>query len=563
MQLALTSPVIVICILLVSASLNLAEPSGSPRGALRKVSVQEVKSSIETQLAELLGSDQDVHAPLSAARNRLAAIEAATWQTFQALPKNNLGRLNPRAVRYIVHNYFAKEHGWLISGLEPHGQRPNTTEMHDVSVLQDKAPALVEAFLEDRRADRGLVLGDIVAMIAVLERFIFNESLTLLETAYALNGKSVDAELDEDALHEVLQSYLLLFAQGRRADPSNVTRHQAYKAAQQRNRPEIAEYEHNAVLNFAYANRHTTSPFLPRQYTFKAATEIVGDLAQRYGKWQDAECRLMKEHLMELDPTGFGRVPLGAFYADDPASVYHFSESVDYLRKTGALDESGLGGPKVLVANYLVGPSNCIATSDYYSVCCLNECDSLMNELERHVQAPAVAPDRLLLLASHLSSASVDAPRQLPNLLVEKLHAIAALHGGEVPLHGRLFAQWLHYAFPFECPYPSLMQSAAALTPSEWLEGQATANLEERTQHIATIGGIGPSDADMMAQWTDDELLPLHASRRTVMDAARAMVLIAAVFVAIRTALPLAQNALHSMGVAVKKDDDLVLPMRM
>lgn len=549
-----------------SISLSFGEQVAPSRRSLRKVSIREVQSSIEAQLAELLGSEHGGRAtPLSAARNRLAAIEAATWQTFQALPKNKIGRLAPPAVRYIVHNYFAKEHGWLISGLEPHGNQPNISEVHEMSVMQDKAPALVEAFLEDRRADHGLVLGDIVAMIAVLEQLIFNESVGLLEISYALNGISVDEKLDEETLHEVLLSYLLIFAQGRKADPSNVARHHAYKEVQKRNRPELAEYEHDAVLNFAYAKRHVNNPFVRRVYTFEAAAEIVGDMAQRYGKWQDAECRLMKEHLVELDPTGFGRVPLGAFYAENPGSIYHFSESVEYLRKTGALDESGLGGAKVLIANYLVGPSNCIATSDYYSVCCLNECDSLMNDLERQVQAPAVAPERLLNLASQLSSASVDAPRKLPNLLVEKLHVIAVRHGGEVPLHGRLFAQWMHYAFPFECPYPSVLKSAAALTPSEWLDGRATAKEDEREHHIA-LGSSEPiaTDAHTMPQWSDEEVLPLHASRRTVLDAMRAIVLLAALFVAARPALPLLRYTMRFMGATEKKEDDqFVLPMRL
>lgn len=515
------------------------------------------------QLAELLSSDQE--SASNTARSRLGDIEAATWQTFQALPKNELGRLSPPAVRYIVHNYFAKEHGWLIKGLEPQGHRPNASEVHDVSVLQDKAPALVEAFLEDRRSDRGLVLSDIVAMIAVLERFIVDESLTLLEASYTLNGKSVHEDLNENELHGVLQSYLLIFAQGHKAT-SNATRHQAYKELQIRHRPEVREYEHNAVLNYVYANRHTTNPFVPRRYTLQAAAEIVRDMAHRYGKWQNSDCSQMKDHLIELDPTGFGRVPLSAFYKEDPQSVYHFSESVDYLRQIGALDESGLGGAKVLASNYILGPSNCIAVSDYYSVCCLNECDSLMNELERQAQAPAVAPERLLLLASQLSSDSVDAPRELPSLLVEKLHEIAALHGGQVPLHGRLFAQWLHYAFPFECPYPSRLESAQALTPSAWLDGRHTSDKEERAHHIATGSGasaVDVNDMQSMSHWTEDEILPLDAPRRAVLGAARSMVLLAVILVAVRTALPTIRSSLHSLGVVEKKGDDYVLPMRI
>ena len=42
----------------------------------------------------------------------------------------------------------------------------------------------------------------------------------------------------------------------------------------------------------------------------------------------------------------------------------------------------------------------------------------------------------------------------LETKLVSHLEAVAEQNGGQVPLHGRLFAQWLHYVFPYECPYP-------------------------------------------------------------------------------------------------------------
>ena len=35
-----------------------------------------------------------------------------------------------------------------------------------------------------------------------------------------------------------------------------------------------------------------------------------------------------------------------------------------------------------------------------------------------------------------------------------RLDEIASLHAGPVPLHSRLFRQWMHHAYPRECPYP-------------------------------------------------------------------------------------------------------------
>merc|ERR1719265_2406215 len=179
-----------------------------------------------------------------------------------------------------------------MTGLEPHGMQLNASEIHDVSILQDKAPLLVENILESRQGDRGLAFTDIVAMIAVLEQLMFDESVTLLQAAYRLNGISDQDQISEEKLHQVLQSYLILFGQGSKANLHNATYHQL--VVQSRKRPELQEFEHDAVLNFEYARRHQTNPFISRQYSFQAAAEITEALAQQYGKWQNSECRDMK-----------------------------------------------------------------------------------------------------------------------------------------------------------------------------------------------------------------------------------------------------------------------------
>merc|ERR1719265_2922813 len=119
-----------------------------PSDFLRKVSTREIVNDLEASLSDLLSG----HAS-AAASKRLAAIESSIWRTFQSMPKNGMGRLAPPAVRYIVHGYFAREHGWQIKGLEPHGMQMNHTQVHDVSILQDKVPLLVENLLEERQSD--------------------------------------------------------------------------------------------------------------------------------------------------------------------------------------------------------------------------------------------------------------------------------------------------------------------------------------------------------------------------------------------------------------------------
>merc|ERR1739845_310706 len=56
-----------------------------------------------------------------------------------------------------------------------------------------------------------------------------------------------------------------------------------------------------------------------------------------------------------------------------------------------------------------------------------------------------------------------------PLTMQAQLQSIANSNGGEVSLHGRPFAQWMHKAFPLECPRPH--EGASLLgpqTPDEW-----------------------------------------------------------------------------------------------
>merc|ERR1719210_235505 len=413
------------------------------------------------------------HTPVA---QHLKKIEASLAVTFQALPKNAVGRLGPRSVRHIVHNYFAREHGWQLHGLEPQGMRTNASEVHEVSILQDRSPALVEALVEAQLSDRGLALGDVAAMVALLERLILNESVDLLEPSYFLNGLSAGEGVPESGLHEILTSYLLVFEMGLRGDLEDVKKHWLIKEKVSQfgeSWPAMVEFEANALMNHIFQTRDAVNPFVERRFTFGEAAQIVDVLAQGFGKHQNAECSRMRDALLAMDTDGSGLIPLSTFYAKSDKREYQFTESVEYLRQIGAVDDSWKREPRVRVANYVIGPSNCIASSSYYSVCCLSECDDLMHELEGSIQAPAATPERIFQVVQKLASSEVSAD------LVTKLRLISEQNSGEVPLHGRLFAQWLHLAFPHDCPFPHIAEGTE-LRAHDWLGGKAIASAGER-----------------------------------------------------------------------------------
>jgi hypothetical protein len=521
------------------------------------MSSAELEVSLRESLEGVMGS--------GVTAKRSQTIEASMWKTFQALPKNEYGRLAPKTVRYIVHNYFAKEHGWLIEGLEPAGMRANTSDVHSASIIQNKAPALLEALLEERQNDRGLTLQDSVAMVAALEHLIFDESIILLENAYHLNALNPTEELDEANLHEVLRSYLLLFRQGSDANLADGAYHRALKSrySTKAGWHEIVDYELDIQQNYEFNVQHKVNPFKSRTYSFTEASNMVINLAENYGKWQNADCVDMKEHLMSMDTKGTGRIPLDTFYKSDQGSAYEFTESIEYLRAAGALDESLQGNPGVLVANYLAGPSNCIASNPFYSVCCLNECEKLMNEIEEHVKGPSASAHHLLGLLQNMSSSTVEAPRQFSDEMTGRLNQIAEQNAGTIPVHGRLFAQWLHYAFPYECPMPASSQHA--LTPSAWLNGAAIGTPEEREQHIQMVDELELAGEHAVADWTDEEILPLfepvRRSRSSLAHFLRVAMQLAAILFVLKSALTALQAAVRAHQGKDVNDKKCALPI--
>jgi len=439
-----------------------------------------------------------------------------------------MGRLSPVASRHMIRNYFAATHGWIINGLEQHAMNTNVTDVHQSTILLDKVPQLAEGLLFAKRAGHGLSLTDVVAMAAALEQIIFDETLELLKVAYAFNKHETSELLNNEVLHDILDSYLLLFEQGSVANLTNPERHHYIKRrrlGQDTNWHDVRMYVQDTVKNIEYMQKDVRNPFAPLVYSFDQVAHISEYLIHGYGRVQDAECRGMAQALAELDPEGSGRIPLHIFYSQPYTADYQFKETVFYLRQVGALDDTGV--PSVRIANYVQGPSNCMASS-YYSVCCLVACEGLMRELEGSIRAPQVLPEQLLILVGNLSSPSIDAPRDISPDLASKLHTIADRHGGMVPLHSRLFAQWMHLAFPRECPFPYVAADPVLMTPSHWHGGgvdekDLKVTPEERKRLVEESANMAaglPAGDALVPEWSEEEMLFLQESPRRIFGGA-------------------------------------------
>jgi len=247
---------------------------------------------------------------------------------------------------------------------------------------------------------------------------------------------------------------------------------------------------------------------------FADVVRVAEEVGERYGRWQDTECQGLKDKLARYGDQATGRVRLADFYRGNVHDGhFEFSESIAYLREIGALDESEATTPRVIVPNYINGPSNCVASSSYYSVCCINECEGLLGHLEERLGAPDGSPAEIAALASSLASATRAAGRDLSAPLMDKLQDVAEHHGGHVPLHGRLFAQWMHLAYPMECPFPHLAGTANPVKGAVFQRqtgSKASASGQEMHQHIQDAPreeATAPQEEGTCGMWTMTEEL--------------------------------------------------------
>ncbi|CAE7212157.1 selD [Symbiodinium sp. CCMP2592] len=403
---------------------------------------QEPKALLE-ELEQVLGAEHR-----EAAEQRLHEFEDDLRITFKALPKNGRGAVAAPSARYALHRLFNQRHGWQIKGLETAGGAWDADS--PVTAMGDRVPPKMRELFEDRLGSYGMTLHELAILAATMDKMFETDVAERLRIVYKASALKAEDLITYNQAKNVLWTYVATFITGPQVE--SLTEGEVHKALEHFTTrfPRHTEAKELLTTIAAEVAGHLTS------YDFETLQKILSKFGQRLGALEDTECKVMKNRLTSLEHReGSGLVRLGDFYGNDRFD-FHFTESPSYLRGAGLLDESNPDDPKVIIPNYLAGPSNCVQPSGYYSICCFDECEQLMDQVEEGLEAPMGTPEKIASLVSGLPSSSQPANRTLSPHLTQLLDEVAGHHGGMVPIHGRLFAQWMHEAYPRECSYPHL-----------------------------------------------------------------------------------------------------------
>jgi hypothetical protein len=490
----------------------LALPVGASSGFLDRSATHtltaEQKSAVLAAIEKALGENHR-----QATEVRLVPLVNALAPTLTALPKNRHGKFGHMAVRYALHRLFVQRHAWFVKGIDLNGDfGDDASHTTPTDMLQDGVPDEVQTLFEERLGSEGLGAHEVAVMAATFENLAHAESMERLRLAYevkrlAQGDKNLTAEIADSILEIYMAAYIMgldlsqMIKEGQ-GESSVVTKVEVYPGFN-----DVREFVHR-VRKESTSDRSTIS--------FADLSHVVTRIGDEYGRWQHYECDDLKRKLFAIEDDGTGRVPLAKFY-DAAINLGHwqFAETPDYLRSMGALDESIPSTPRVIVSNYILSPSNCVASSNYYSVCCLDECEELVGQLEREISAPAAKPERIASLVATMPSSTTPPNQTIPTRLRERLYEIATANDGLVPLHGRMFAQWMHHAYPRECPYPHMSGTFKAMRLKDYakLTGlESTMSEEEMQEYVASSV---TSDEVSEITWShQDELYveqaPLH-----------------------------------------------------
>jgi len=467
--------------------------------------------------------DEALGAGHGIAMQGLEAIRRDIQPMWRGLVQDKAGRVNRRSFRYVVQKFFMQKHHLSIVGLEANLASDTQTE---AAMLTQFAPNYIKKVVEGEGAQRGFQKEDAVAMIAALQQLIEHSGIEHLEDAYSPLGfasgvqDATQYSVDRAAMSKILQNYMIRWMLGQdRTGALTLMQNSSLRDEVIGGWYDLADYTEGIIKSFEYAQLHNAessqvSSFntLRPHFSFADSQAMTGMMAMSFGDFWRHQCVQLKESLLKMDTSKTGRVKVSDFHAAALAGEWRFGESKEYLRQMGALDEtSSWQGPRIMVANYLQAPSNCIISTDHYRVCCASECETLFDELKESIGSADPTPEEIISTVALMSSGFSDEQPEITSSLKSQLQEIARANAGKVPIHGRLFAQWMHYVFPRECIFPHKSGTTSTLSPFEMNDFLAT-SAEMATHSAAGEKDNGApegidADDEFMSQWSHEEEL--------------------------------------------------------
>lgn len=457
----------------------------SGKGFLESETVQE-QTNVSDMLAVLLSekhTEEASHLPTAVRTRHENDGHVHNQETlsamFAALPKSDEGNIGLPAARYVLHRLFEDRHRWFVHGLHP-TQNSAGSSSEVGKALQNLSDSEVA----------GMDLPTLASLASTLEELIQGELAVHLSNMYTARSQRKDSPILGSVLKEIAYDFLTIYISG--ADFSensreSVAEDEAFMKSNTNDWTETQAWLYETIAaQFKLEPSCKSENISECNFDFATSLRVLKHVVENYGFFNDRECHKVKTALLDVEVPRTGRVKLADFYKAGLSGSWSFNEKKDYLRTIGALDESVPSQPKVIVPNYVSSWVNCLTPSKFYSVCCRNECEDYMKSIERSIVGPTSDVDALMSVLQTEPIFKADAPANFVQLR-QRLVSMSDKNGGQINIHGRLFAQWMHHVFPRTCPFPHESGTTNPMTPDEWLMETGHENIKASEAEVHQV----------------------------------------------------------------------------
>eukprot|EP00933_Yihiella_yeosuensis_P013494 TRINITY_DN1247_c1_g2_i3.p1 TRINITY_DN1247_c1_g2~~TRINITY_DN1247_c1_g2_i3.p1 ORF type:complete len:606 (-),score=120.28 TRINITY_DN1247_c1_g2_i3:188-2005(-) len=402
---------------------------------------------------------------------RLKHLEKELYAMFKTLPQvNNLphGGLGISAARFLLHTYFVRTRRWYVRGLNPAGD--GRREESPTEALRSRVAARLLEVVEKAVGSRGLNLHQLSIFIATMEHLIYGDELERLRAAWNVVGLKLHDLVNATQMAVVLEIFMahVIYVSQEARSAYALTLDGAANEVKVLERtydgwPVIKQDVAKAALK--------RSKFLmkDKHLSFEDCAKSAFEVLENFNKLSADLCVSLKSRFAQVEGGKLGRIAISKLRSASSAHLIggFFRESEDYLREIGALDESDPKNRYLILPNYMTGPSNCDGSTSFYDLCCPNTCQAHMARLEKleitqGKEAANVFMELWDMTDEEKHKLGYRAGIEVDEKVHEELDAIEAANSGQIPLHGRSFANLLHRIFPSDCPKPRAKDFAGA-----------------------------------------------------------------------------------------------------
>lgn len=488
-------------------------------------------TSVQGERADELNHEEQrpLEALLQAVLGRGAQLEvddaeADLQAVYRTLPKSEHGMPGPQALRYAVAHYMRSKHFVFFEGLEVHDLWATPVlSPWDVRIFERAPAPILQALNGHNFTTWGVSLREMALYATVLKRFSFHRVMTVLEATFHLLQNKSTSKFSVRKVQKtltVLTGLLSTLKIDETLDSRELAAHIQAKMPRLIAKLDNPSPNARALIEQEMGRIRfedggfSLNPFrstLPWERVWSLSEHLVTEFAY----WQSTECTGMKHTLANLDKESWGRVPLGKFYQAEGTGFLSavFTESLEFLRSVSAIDDSVPDSPKVIVANYVYSIANAKNLLGDVGFTCRDDCVDVIGVLQQNFSTPSAVPEVILELVAGIvppSSLTKERLGPLPAKLREKLYRVAEQQGGECILHSRLFMQWLHYAFPLDCPYPQPFWRKKRKERLAFLNNNYSATAEDKVYHISKANAAWHMNSPWLSQWSDEEVSVLQ-----------------------------------------------------